>query len=120
MESVEEIFCSKIRTVIERKKCRDYFDLWKLLNLSIDFNVVEKIIKKKLKIKGVDFRAINQIFPSKLSEILSLLEERAWQISLSFTKFRNCLKRIKEFFESKRGSHIYLSTFYQFIGCFRR
>lgn len=76
VESVEEIFCSKIRTVIERKKCRDYFDLWKLLNLWIDFNVVEKIIKEKLKIKGVDFRAINQIFPSNLSEILSPYWER--------------------------------------------
>ena len=76
VESIEEIFCSKIRTVIERKKCRDYFDLWKLSYLSLDLNVVEKIIKEKLKIKGVELREINQIFPSNLQEILSPYWER--------------------------------------------
>ncbi|NVM56368.1 MAG: nucleotidyl transferase AbiEii/AbiGii toxin family protein, partial [Candidatus Helarchaeota archaeon] len=30
VETLEELFASKLRAVIERKKCRDYFDLWQL------------------------------------------------------------------------------------------
>ncbi len=70
VESLEEIFCSKLRTVIERKKCRDYFDLWKLLKLSVDMNKVKKIIGKKLDIKGINFTSMIQIFPDDLNEIL--------------------------------------------------
>lgn len=70
VESLEEIFCSKLRTVIERKKCRDFFDLWKLTNLSIDIKRVEKILEKKLEIKSIKFTSMNQIFPQDLKETL--------------------------------------------------
>jgi len=70
VESLEEIFCSKLRTAIERKKCRDYFDLWKLIQLSIDIEKVKKILRKKLAIKGIKFRSMNQIFPKDLTETL--------------------------------------------------
>ena len=55
VESVEEIFCSKLRTAIERKKCRDYFDLWKLTKLPINLDKAKKILKEKLKIKDIKF-----------------------------------------------------------------
>jgi len=70
LESLEEIFCSKLRTVIERKKCRDYFDMWKLSKLSVDMSKVEKIIGKKLDIKGITLSSMNQIFPDDLNETL--------------------------------------------------
>jgi len=76
VESVEEIFCAKIRTVIERKKCRDYFDLWKLTKLSIDLDKTKRILKEKLKIKGVEFTSLNQIFPKDLNETLLPYWER--------------------------------------------
>ena len=71
VESVEEIFCAKIRTIIERKKCRDYFDLWKLAKLPINLEIIKKFIDEKLNIKGIKFTNINQIFPKNLNETLS-------------------------------------------------
>ena len=68
VESLEEIFCSKLRAVIERKKCRDFFDLWKLTKLSVDIKKVKKILNKKLEIKGINFSSIKQIFPEDLKE----------------------------------------------------
>lgn len=76
VESFEEIFCSKIRTVIERKKCRDYFDLWKLSQLSPELNKAKKILGKKLKIKNLKCTSLNQIFPEDLVVILSPYWER--------------------------------------------
>ena len=101
VESLEEIFCSKFRTAIERKKCRDYFDLWKLADFSIDLNKVKKILKKKLKIKGITFTAMNQIFPKDLNETLLPYWERELgrlvyplpDLELVLKKLRNYVKR---------------------------
>jgi len=76
VESLEEIFCSKLRTVIERKKCRDFFDLWKLSKLSIDMEKVKRILGKKLDIKGIKFESANQIFSKDLKETLLPYWER--------------------------------------------
>jgi len=34
-ESIEEIFAEKLRAIIERTKCRDYYDVWRLTDLGI-------------------------------------------------------------------------------------
>jgi predicted nucleotidyltransferase component of viral defense system len=70
VERLEEIFCSKIRSVIERKKSRDFFDLWKLMSLPIEFKTVNEVIGEKLKIKGIELKSIDQIFPKNLKETL--------------------------------------------------
>jgi predicted nucleotidyltransferase component of viral defense system len=70
VESVEEIFCAKVRSAIERKKCRDFFDLWRLMNMPIEFKSVNEIIGEKLKIKGIELKSIDQVFPKDLKEIL--------------------------------------------------
>ncbi|MBN1221989.1 MAG: nucleotidyl transferase AbiEii/AbiGii toxin family protein [Candidatus Aminicenantes bacterium] len=76
VESLEEIFCSKVRTVIERKKCRDFFDLWKLINMSVDIKKVKKILSNKLEIKGIKLVSLKQIFAEDLKETLFPYWER--------------------------------------------
>jgi len=76
VESLEEIFCSKFRTTIERKKCRDFFDLWKLTKLSVDIKKAKKILDKKLEIKGINFNSFKQIFTADLKETLLPYWER--------------------------------------------
>lgn len=63
--SKEEIFAEKIRAILTRKKGRDLYDLWFLMNLGV--RVEEKLIRKKLKyynlekIKGEEiFKKIEQ------------------------------------------------------------
>lgn len=101
VESVEEIFCSKLRTVIERKKCRDYFDLWKLTNLSIDLDKVKKILKEKLKIKGIKFNSMNQIFPKDLDEtLIPYWEKELGRLVQPLPDLELVLKKLKSFIES--------------------
>jgi len=101
VESVEEIFCSKLRTVIERKKCRDYFDLWKLTKLSLNLNKIKKIFKKKLEIKGVNFSSLNKIFPKDLNETLMPYWERELgRLVYPLPELGLVLKELRNFIES--------------------
>lgn len=76
VESINEIFCSKLRTVIERKKCRDFFDLWQLTKLRLNFKRIREILPEKLKIKGLKFSSRSQIFPRDIKEIIGPFWER--------------------------------------------
>jgi predicted nucleotidyltransferase component of viral defense system len=75
-ESLEEIFASKLRAVIERQKCRDYFDLWKLGEMSFDKNKIKGVFAKKCAVKDVEFEGLPQIFPKDLKETLRPYWER--------------------------------------------
>ena len=70
VESLEEIFASKLRTVIERKKCRDYFDLWQLSKMKFDKMRIKRIFRAKCFLKEIEFEEISQIFPPYLQETL--------------------------------------------------
>lgn len=76
IESLAEIIASKLRAVIERKKCRDYFDLWKLSEMELDRKKIKNVFEKKLAVKNLEFRGIRQIFPADLKETLKPYWER--------------------------------------------
>jgi len=70
VESLIEIFASKMRVVIERKKCRDYFDLWKLGQRKFDKTRLKDVFAKKCAVKNVTFEGLAQVFPEDLTETL--------------------------------------------------
>ena len=76
VESLEEIFASKLRALIERKKCRDYFDLWQLSKMKFDRKRIKKIFLAKCLLKGIESEGINQMFPAELQETLEPYWER--------------------------------------------
>ncbi|MFB0562976.1 MAG: nucleotidyl transferase AbiEii/AbiGii toxin family protein [Candidatus Lokiarchaeia archaeon] len=76
VETLEELFASKLRAVIERKKCRDYFDLWQLSKIEFDTQRIRSIFTEKCKIKKIEHEGINQIFPDNLFEIIKPYWER--------------------------------------------
>lgn len=76
VESLEEILASKLRAAIERKKCRDYFDLWKLLQMDFDKRKIKLVFQKKLAVKSLTYEGPGQIFPADLKETLGPYWER--------------------------------------------
>lgn len=70
VETLEEVFSSKLRAVIERKKCRDYFDLWQLSKMNFDEQKIVRIFREKCAIKNIDFQGSRQLFPGDLAEVL--------------------------------------------------
>ena len=69
-ESVEEIGAEKIRSLVERKKCRDYYDVWQLMKLKFNIDNLKKMLKKKFEYKGIEIKGLEEIFPADLTEIL--------------------------------------------------
>ena len=72
---LEEIIAEKIRTLIERKKSRDYYDIWKALSLNVDKRMIAKLLMRKCKFKGIELD-MEKIFPENLKEILTPYWER--------------------------------------------
>jgi len=70
VESIEEIFSEKIRSLIERTKCRDYFDVWKLCSMDFKKGKVQKLFRKKCEIKEIQFKGIEEIFPDDIESTL--------------------------------------------------
>lgn len=76
IESIEEICAQKIRSLIERKKSRDYYDVWQLMQMSLDKTRLKALLAKKFQYKGIEFKGLRQILPGDLFEILKGYWER--------------------------------------------
>jgi len=76
VESLEEILASKLRAAIERKKCRDYFDLWKLFQMDFDRQKIKRVFARKLAVKSLAYEGPGRIFPADLKETLKPYWER--------------------------------------------
>jgi predicted nucleotidyltransferase component of viral defense system len=57
---LEEIFTEKIRTLFDRTRPRDIYDVWRLKE-HINLNICRKIIKEKFEFKNIeiDFYGLN-------------------------------------------------------------
>lgn len=81
---IEEIVAEKIRAILQfakklfergwgRSRVRDYYDLWRILREygpAIDRASIPGLVKRKCDIKDVVFNGIDDIFQSRLMEIL--------------------------------------------------
>ncbi len=62
--SLEEIFAEKIRSLFQRVRVRDLYDVW-FLRKHVDMKVVENLLPKKFEIKGISFN-VSTIYDKKL------------------------------------------------------
>lgn len=70
--SLENILAEKIRTLLERGKVKDYYDVWKLLGIEeFDNRRAKELFLQKCQAKGTVFAGVQQFFPADLLETLS-------------------------------------------------
>jgi predicted nucleotidyltransferase component of viral defense system len=69
-EQLEEIFAQKLRALVERKKVRDYYDVWQMSQLDVDRGQVVDLFRRKLEVKQIDWGGVGDFFPPDLVEIL--------------------------------------------------
>lgn len=70
VESLEEIGAEKLRSLLERKKSRDFYDVWRLLQSKPNLEKLKTLFLEKCIFKKIDFRGPEQFFPEGLLEIL--------------------------------------------------
>ena len=65
--SLENILSEKIRTLLERGKMKDYYDVWQMLKVQeFPADVVKPLFFEKCKAKGISFDSVEQMFPSDI------------------------------------------------------
>jgi uncharacterized protein len=100
---LEEILAEKIRSLLERGKSRDYYDVWRLLKEKaplIDFKLSGQVLVKKLKHKNLNFKDINDFLPKDTGTLkqywASELEPQIIQLPPLDTVLPEIEKRLKE------------------------
>jgi len=73
---LEEVFSEKLRALLERKRSRDYYDIWRLLALKTNENKVRKLFLAKCEVKGLGYEGSDQLLPANLEEMLKSYWER--------------------------------------------
>lgn len=69
--TLDNILAEKIRTLIERTKIRDYYDVWRLLRTKVvDSGKLREQFFQKCKGKNICFKNVDQFFREDLIEIL--------------------------------------------------
>jgi predicted nucleotidyltransferase component of viral defense system len=71
---LEEIMAEKIRSLFQRTRPRDLYDIWKLWE-KVDWSIIEGIVREKFLFKKIDFDLDN--FRSNERDF-----ENAWKSSL--------------------------------------
>lgn len=79
--SLDEILAEKMRSLLERTRARDFYDVWRLLrdySANVNLNQFKKAFDEKCKYKSVSLKAIDDFLtPEKEAELRS-----DWQVSL--------------------------------------
>jgi predicted nucleotidyltransferase component of viral defense system len=69
--SLDNILAEKIRTLLERGKVKDYYDVWRLLKVEkFDRRKVKSLFLQKCEAKGIVFTRAEQFFPTALIDTL--------------------------------------------------
>lgn len=71
VESLEEIFAQKLRALVQRKKVRDYYDIWRMTEQEVDKVQVVRLFVEKLRTAGIKWNGLRDIFPSNIEGILA-------------------------------------------------
>ncbi len=77
---LEELLAEKLRSLLERGKSRDYYDVWRLLkeqSSELDFKLLVQVLFKKLAHKQLSVKGIDNFLPK---DIVTL--EKYWRSEL--------------------------------------
>ncbi|MFO8010211.1 MAG: nucleotidyl transferase AbiEii/AbiGii toxin family protein [Dehalococcoidia bacterium] len=77
---LEELLAEKLRSLIERGKSRDYYDVWRLLGdkaSTLDLHLLGAVLETKLAHKGLPIPDIGDFLPDDFSDL-----ERYWNNDL--------------------------------------
>lgn len=75
---LDEILAEKMRSLIERGKSRDYYDVWRLFKehkTEIDIERMHDIFLKKLEHKRIKLKSIDDFFPDDINRVKGYWEK---------------------------------------------
>jgi len=98
---LEEITAEKLRSILQRAKSRDYFDVWILLKRYKKDIVIDDtlgILKKKCEFKGITFPVVEDFFaPDRVNEAAPFWERGLAHQVDNLPTFESVLSELREF-----------------------
>lgn len=99
---LEEILAEKIRSILQRAKTRDYYDVWRILKFhqdKIQKKILYEVLIKKCQAKNIDFEKEQLFRPERIQ-----LAQEYWDTSLAhqirdLPDFKIVIKECKNFMD---------------------
>jgi predicted nucleotidyltransferase component of viral defense system len=100
---LEELMAEKMRSLIERGKSRDYYDVWRLLKehrSRMDLELLGTVLEKKLRHKGLRLRTTADFLPENPAGIKRYWEKDLSQQVAALLPLEDVLNELKQMLDS--------------------
>jgi len=109
---LEELLAEKIRSLLERGKSRDYYDVWRLLKEHIsqlDLELLGKVLSEKLAHKGLYLHSVSDLLPREPRGLKRYWENDLQQQVNSLSPLEEVLGELHDMFDKLIAPHISLA-----------
>ena len=106
---LEELLAEKMRSLLERGKSRDYYDVWRLLkeqSSELDFVLLGTVLPKKLTHKGLSLHNVGDLLPRDAGGLKRYWEEDLEQQVTSLPPLDQALKELREMLDKLVAPHL--------------
>jgi predicted nucleotidyltransferase component of viral defense system len=106
---LEELLAEKLRSLIERGKSRDYYDVWRLLKehpSQLDFKLLGTILPGKLAHKGISLKSVIDFLPGDSKAVKRYWEEDLGQQISPLPPLAEVLEQLRELLDEFIAPHI--------------
>jgi len=98
--SLEEIFVEKLRSLFQRARARDYFDLYWLIELKdFDCKHIKEALEEKASFKGLEITRTNFPSPKEIEEVRNYWDRALDRLTNSKPDFDKVVETIKSYMD---------------------
>lgn len=109
---LEELLAEKMRSLVERGKSRDYYDVWRLLKehtSQLNFELLGRVLSEKLAHKGLYLHSMSDFLPKEPKGLKKYWENDLQQQVNSLSPFEEVLGELQGMFDKLVAPHISLA-----------
>lgn len=109
--ALEELLAEKMRSLLERGKSRDYYDVWRLLKehtSQLNLELLGKVLSKKLAHKGLYLQSMSDFLPKESKGLKRYWENDLQQQVDSLSPLEEVLGELRDIFDKLVAPHISL------------
>ena len=106
---MEELLAEKMRSLLERGKSRDYYDVWRILkehSSNLDLKAMSSVLDKKIIHKGLTLHNINDFLPTDINGLRQYWEKDLEQQIPSLPSLDDVLKELKAMLDELIAPHL--------------
>jgi len=110
---LEELLAEKMRSLLERGKSRDYYDVWRLLkehSSSLDLELLGTVLQKKLSHKGLTITGIGDFLPQDTRVLKRYWEKDLGQQIISLPSLDEVTEELRNLLDKLVAPYIALPS----------